>query len=97
MSEITFSEPHEVRIRDLRPGDFVVEVPTQEGIRGYKISSAVKAISLSTGGEYRQSNGYRRRRTPVETWQVSFVSHKVTILYPARFTCIARTVKGSAQ
>jgi hypothetical protein len=56
-----FGDPETITVADLAPGDFVVQVPTQRGMRGFRVNSAVREMR-DDHGSWTASTGYRRPR-----------------------------------
>lgn len=89
--EVIFGEPIEVTVGDLVPGDFVVTIPAQSGVRGLRVSSGVKAISDPDlfGSSWGMSRGRGRRRLPVASRKITFLCGG-TYEIPASFRVTAR-------
>jgi hypothetical protein len=80
-----FGDEETITISELRVGDFVTVVPTQSGIRGVRFNSAVKEADI-VYGRWTKSNGYRQRRTPVESKRIAFRDAKTGAYnYPLTF------------
>lgn len=88
--DYTFADPAETTIAELAEGDFIVSVPTQDGLRGYTLNSAVRDISEDRWDLYEQRIG-RRGRMSVAAREFTTQYHKgVRIAYPSSFKVIAR-------
>jgi hypothetical protein len=74
-------------IADLRPGDFVEEIPTQNRITGARVRSAVATTEYDQS--WTRSAGYRQRRRPVPAARLTFLSAG-PVSYPSAFTVTAR-------
>jgi hypothetical protein len=70
-----------IRVADLRPGDWLVSVPTQERIRGLVANTTVAAVEhdIST---------WRVGRMPVSSRRITVGA--VVVNYPETFRCVVR-------
>lgn len=92
--EVIFADPETVTVAQLRPGDFVVEVPTQMQVRGVRVMSGVKEVMEGYEhpeyGVWTESRGYRRHRVTVLSRVLTFQSVKGSLHYPSDFQVIVR-------
>lgn len=95
--EVTFGDPETVTIGELMPGDFVIEVPAQGGLRGTTVNSGVKSIVES----FDYTTNWRRggRRFTVASRRLTFLSSPAgwCISWPSSFTVtVRRRIGGGA-
>jgi hypothetical protein len=67
VSEITvpvFGDPETVKVEDLRPGDFVIEITAQQNVRRLLVNSAVKVIDTPTQWTWYVSISRKRHFMP---------------------------------
>jgi hypothetical protein len=83
-----YAEAATVTIADLKAGDFVVSIPTQMGIRGYRVNSGIREITDSRFGTWKM--GPPRRKCPVESRAMRFLSDLPRVDYPSDCTVIVR-------
>ena len=84
-----FGPPEEITVGQLRVGDFVVEIPTQGGILGVKVNSAVTSTTVDYD-RYKMSTGYRRPRVSVTSRRLTFAAVPTGHYWPDSFTCTVR-------
>ena len=88
---VTFGPAETITVGELRRGDFIVVMPTQRGVRGYRWNSAVAEITDPAFGRWR-TGPPGKRKTPLKSrkfrlmsvdgiWDVP-VDHTVTVRRP---------------
>jgi hypothetical protein len=70
--DVRFGAPEQVTVADLQPGDFIVTIAAQSGVRGYRWNSAVAEISDARFGAWRF--GPARRKQPVKSRKIRLMS-----------------------
>lgn len=92
----TFADVEVVTVNDLTAGDFVVQVPTQRGVRGAKVNSGIRTTAEDFG-TWTRSSGYRRPKIGVESRILMFNDHSVSALnIPLDFIVEVRRIQASS-
>jgi len=88
------STPQTLPLSEIKPGDFVIEIPTQGGIRGVRVNSGLKTVT-EDWETWRQSFGSSRRRrySNIRGLRIEFLSGG-RVSYPADFTATVRVLEG---
>lgn len=88
----TYGEPESITLAELRPDDFLVVVPSQEGVRGIRYGCVVGTTATTLDHWGRRPFG-RAPLVPVEAVLITPADSRLaTSCYPADFTCTVRRV-----
>ena len=92
-----FGDPETVTVEQLKPGDFVIEIPTQENVRGVKANSGVKDLMRPVQWTWYSSRGRGRgSRMYIPSRIVVFVDQKLgKVNVPAHFSVTVRRPQQS--
>lgn len=92
-----FGPAETITVAGLAVGDWVVEVPTQQGVRGTTVKSGVRDLRADWG-TWRRSAGYRRPKLAIESRVIMFCDpHVAAVNYPADFAvAVRRPLAGEA-
>jgi hypothetical protein len=86
MTDPVFAESATVRVGDLKVGDFLETVPTQEGVRGTRFNSAVREIQDDSSF---WRSGYSAVRSK-SFYVLAQRTDNIRYVYPDHFVCTAR-------
>jgi len=79
-----------VTVSDLKPGDFVITIPTQNGVRGIRVNSGIRTVS-DDWDTWTCSSGPRRPRISQLSRELRFNDAKLgSVNVPASFAVQAR-------
>lgn len=82
----TFTQEYTTTVFSLEEGDWIEKIPTQDGVRGVKVESAVQSVGEGFG--WTMSNGKGRRRIDVESTVI--VTRRGTFHVPSDFYVVIR-------
>lgn len=82
----TFTREYTTTVFSLEEGDWIEKIPTQNGVRGVKVESAVQ--SLGAGYGWTTSSGRGRSRTDIESTVI--VTRRGTFHVPSDFHVVIR-------
>lgn len=88
MTAPAFGPAQAVTVAELRPGDFVVEIPAQGGYRATAVQAGVEAVTEGRG--WTRSGGYRRRRVPMRSRKITYKMGAAGHDIPASWTVTVR-------
>lgn len=88
-----YGEPQQITLAELRSDDFLVVVPSQQGVRGLRYECVV-GVTGTTLDEWGYRTGPRRPLRPVEAVTITPLDPRLpTSSYPAAFTATVRRVQ----
>jgi len=90
---VNFTDPQQITVGQIRPGDFVIEIPTQQNVRGIAPRSAARTAEADWTRWERRIG--RRGRMSICSAKLTFVSYPGSFNVPADFTAtVRRPVEG---
>lgn len=80
----------ETTVGDIRPGDFLVRVDHQRGVKGYQVDAIVASVETRFD-QYVQRWGRRSTGWPVESRSIRFTDDRLGgVCWPAEFAAVVR-------